>query len=169
MNNTKNQSGIIPMPLAKLKERLQSEINDFGLDKIVDKWKVKTLSDDWKNYYDVIVIKRMRILSISIAVGISPKHFSADVARFFDDNDQYIANNSDKESKANLKSIITNIDSYNSLYVKVDILDFKWLQTDYFKENSDENGMIEFCPLEKLLDEVNAQSLMDNSMIYNEN
>lgn len=169
MNNTKNQSGIIPMPLAKLKERLQSEINDFGLDKIVDKWKVKTLSDDWKNYYDVIVIKRMRILSISIAFGISPKHFSADVALFFDDNYQYIANNSDKESKANLKSIITNIDSYNSLYVKVDILDFKWLQTDYFKENSDENGMIEFCPLEKLLDEVNAQSLMDNSMIYNEN
>ena len=51
MNNTKNQSGIILMPLSKLKERLQSEINDFGLDKIVDKWKVKTLADDWKYSY----------------------------------------------------------------------------------------------------------------------
>ena len=40
MNNTKKQSGIILMPLARLKERLQSEMNDFGLDKIVDKWKV---------------------------------------------------------------------------------------------------------------------------------
>lgn len=150
MNNTKNQSGIILIPLAQLKERLQSEINDFGLDKIVDKWKVKTLSDDWKHSYDVIVIKRMRIFSISIAFGISPKHLSADVARTINDS------KGNGGSYANLKSIITNIDSYDSLYVKVDILDFNWLQTDYFKENADENGLIEFCPLDKLLDEVNA-------------
>lgn len=84
MNNTKNQSGIILMPLSKLKERLQSEINDFGLDKIVDKWKVKTLADDWKYSYDVIVIKRMRIFCISIAFGISPKHFRTDVADAID-------------------------------------------------------------------------------------
>lgn len=45
MNNTKNQSEFVPMPLAKLKERLQSEMNNFGLDKIVDAWKIKTLSD----------------------------------------------------------------------------------------------------------------------------
>lgn len=156
MNNTKNQSGIILMPLSKLKERLQSEINDFGLDKIVDKWKVKTLSDDWKYSYDVIVIKRMRIFSISIAFGISPKHLSAGVARTINDS----KGNDYRYSFANLKSIITNIDSYDSLYVKVDILDFNWLQTDYFKENVDENGLIEFCPLDKLLDEINAQSLM---------
>lgn len=165
MNNTKNQSGIIFMPLSKLKERLQSEMNDFGLDKIVDEWKVKTLSDGWESKYDVIVINRIRTFSISISFGISPKHLIADVARTIDNS----KGNGGSHSYANLKSIITNIDSYDSLYVKVDILDFKWLQTDYFKENSDENGMIEFCPLEKLLDEVNAQSLMDNSMIYNEN
>ena len=159
MNNTKNQSGIIPMPLIKLKERLQSEMNDFGLDNIMDKWKDKTLSDGWENYYDVIVINRMRIFSISIAFGISPKHFGSNVTFSLEDNYQHITNvNSDKEAKANLKSIITNIDSYDSLYVKVDILDLNWLQTDYFKENVDENGLIEFCPLEKLLDEVNAQS-----------
>ena len=161
MNNTKNQSGIILMPLSKLKERLQSEMNDFGLDNIMDKWKVKTLSDDWKYSYDVIVIKRMRIFSISIAFGISPKHLSSNVAFSLKDNYQHIANsNSNKEAKVNLKSIITNIDSYDSLYVKVDILDFNWLQTDYFKKNADENGMIEFCPLDKILDEINAQSLM---------
>ena len=170
MNNTKNQSGIIFMPLSKLKERLQSEMNDFGLDNIMDKWKDKTLSDGWESKYDVIVIKRMRISCISIAFGISPKHFSSNVTCSLEDNYQHIVNsNSDKEAKVNLKSIITNIDSYDSLYVKVDILDLKWLQTDYFKENVDENGLIEFCPLEKLLDEVNAQYLMDNSMIYNEN
>ena len=165
MNNTKNQSGIVLMPLSKLKERLQSEMNDFGLDKIVDEWKVKTLSDRWESKYDVIVIKRMKIGCISIAFGISPKHFMADVAAIIDNSN----GNSGSHSYANLKSIITNIDSYDSLYVKVDILDLKWLQTDYFKENVDENGLIEFCPLEKLLDEVNTQSLMDNSMIYNEN
>jgi hypothetical protein len=161
MNNTKNQSEFIPMPLFKLKERLQSEMNNFGLDKIMDEWKVKTLSDGWESKYDVIVINRIRTFSISISFGISPKHLSADVACFFDDNYQYIANsNNDKEVKANLKSIITNIDSYDSLYVKVDILDFNWLQTDYFKENVDENGLIKFCPLDKLLDEINAQSLL---------
>lgn len=165
MNNTKNQSGIILMPLSKLKERLQSEMNDFGLDNIMDKWKVKTLADEWGNYYDVIVIKRMRIFCISIAFGISPKHLSADIARTIDNSN----GGSYSYGFANLKSIITNIDSYDSLYVKVDILDLNWLQTDYFKENVDENGLIEFCPLEKLLDEVNGQSLMDNSMIYNEN
>lgn len=154
MNNTKNQSGIILMPLAQLKERLQSEINDFGLDKIVDEWKTKTLSDGWESKYDVIVINRIRTFSISISFGISPKHFSADVARTIDNS------KGNGGSYANLKSIITNIDSYDSLYVKVDILDLNWLQTDYFKENVDENGLIEFCPLEKLLDEVNAQSSM---------
>lgn len=156
MNNTKKQSGIILMPLARLKERLQSETNDFGLDKIVDKWKVKTLSDDWKYSYDVIVIKRMRIFNISIAFGISPKHFRTDVADAIDN----IKSNCGSHSYANLKSIITNIDSYDSLYVKVDILDLNWLQTDYFKENVDGNGLIEFCPIDKLLDEVNAQSSM---------
>lgn len=54
------------------------------LDKIVDKWKVKTLADDWKYSYDVIVIKRMRIFCISIAFGISPKHFRTDVADAID-------------------------------------------------------------------------------------
>lgn len=44
--------------------------------------------------------------------------------------------------------------------MKVDILDLNWLQTDYFKENVDENGLIEFCPIDKLLDEVNAQTLI---------
>ena len=154
MNNTKNQSGIIPMPLAKLKERLQFEMNDFGLDNIMDKWKDKTLSDGWENYYDIIVINRMRIFSISIAFGISPKHLSVDVARTIDNS------KGNGGSYANLKSIITNIDSYDSLYVKVDILDLNWLQTDYFKENVDENGLIEFCPIDRLLDEVNAQSSM---------
>ena len=163
MNNTKNQSGIILMPLSKLKERLQSEMNDFGLDNIMDKWKDKTLFDGWENFYDVIVIKRMRIECISTAFGIIPKHLSANVVRTLDNS------KGNGGSYANLKSIITNIDSYDSLYVKVDILDLNWLQTDYFKENVDENGLIEFCPLEKLLDEVNAQYLMDNSMIYNEN
>ena len=131
-------------------------MNNFGLDKIMDKWKYKPLSDGWKNYYDIIVIKRMRIECISIAFGISPKHLSADVACTIDNS----KGNGGSYGFANLKSIITNIDSYDSLYVKVDILDLKWLQTDYFKENVDENGLIEFCPLEKLLDEVNAQSLM---------
>lgn len=156
MNNTKNQSGIIPMPLAKLKERLQSEMNNFGLDKIVDEWKVKTLSDGWECKYDVIVINRIRTFSISISFGISPKHFSADVARTIDNS----KGNGGSYSYANLKSIITNINSYDSLYVKVDILDLNWLQTDYFKENMDKNGLIEFCPIDKLLDEVNAQSSM---------
>ena len=154
MNNTKNQSEFVPMPLAKLKERLQSEMNNFGLDKIVDEWKVKTLSDGWESKYDVIVINRIRTFSISISFGISPKHFSADVARTIDNS------KGNGGSYANLKSIITNIDSYDSLYVKVDILDFNWLQTDYFKENVDENGLIEFCPIDRLLYEVNAQSLM---------
>lgn len=154
MNNTKNQSEFVPMPLSKLKERLQSEMNNFGLDKIVDEWKVKTLSDGWECKYDVIVINRIRTFSISISFSISPKHLSADVARTIDNS------KGNDGSYANLKSIITNIDSYDSLYVKVDILDLNWLQTDYFKENVDENGLIEFCPLEKLLDEVNAQSLM---------
>ena len=154
MNNTKNQSGIIPMPLAKLKERLQSEMNDFGLDNIMDEWKVKTVSDGWKSKYDVIVIKRMRIGCVSLTFGISSKHFSVDVAHTIDNS------KGNGGSYANLKSIITNIDSYDSLYVKVDILDFNWLQTDYFKENVDENDMIEFCPLDKLLDEINAQSLL---------
>lgn len=139
MNNTKNQSEFVPMPLAKLKERLQSEMNNFGLDKIVDAWKTKTLSDGWESKYDVIVINRMRIGCISITFGISPKHLK--------DNPKPVS-----ELQA-----ITNIDSYGSLYVKVDILDLDWLQTDYFKENVDENALIEFCPLEKLLDEVNAQ------------
>ena len=94
----------------------------------------------------------MRIFSISIAFGIIPKHLSADIDLTID--------NSKGNSSANLKSIVTNIDSYDSFYVKVDILDFNWLQTDYFKENVDENGMIEFCPLDKLLDEINAQDLM---------
>ena len=156
MNNANNQSGIILMPLSKLKERLQSEMNDFGLDKIIDKWKVKTLSDDWKYSSDVIVIKRMRTFSISIAFGISPKHLSVDVTSAIDNS----KGNGGSYGFANLKSIITNIDSYDSLYVKVDILDLNWLQTDYFKENMDENGMIEFCPLDKLLDEINAQSLL---------
>lgn len=150
MNNIKNQSEFVPMPLSKLKERLQSEMNSFGLDKIVDEWKTKTLSDGWESKYDVIVINRIRAFSISISFGISPKHFSADVARTIDNS------KGNGGSYANLKSIITNIDSYDSLYVKVDILDLNWLQTDYFKENVDENGLIEFCPLEKLLDEVNA-------------
>lgn len=154
MNNTKNQSEFVPMPLAKLKERLQSEMNNFGLDKIVDAWKTKTLSDGWESKYDVIVINRIRTFCISISFGISPKHFSADVARTIDNS------KGNGGSYANLKSIITNIDSYDSLYVKVDILDLNWLQTDYFKENVDENGLIEFCPIDKLLDEVNAQSSM---------
>ncbi len=158
-----NKSEIILIPLAKLKERLQSEMNNFGLDNIMDKWKVKILSDGLENYYDVIVINRIRISCISIAFGISPKHispkhFSSNVTVSLDDNYQHIVNgNNDSEAKANLKSIITNIDSYDSLYVKVDILDLNWLQTDYFKENVDENGLIEFCPMDKLLDEVNAQ------------
>lgn len=139
MNNTKNQSEFVPMPLSKLKEHLQSQMNNFGLDKIMDEWKVKTVSDGWKSKYDVIVIKRMRIGCISITFGISPKHLK--------DNPKPVS-----ELQA-----ITNIDSYGSLYVKVDILDLDWLQTDYFKENVDENALIEFCPLEKLLDEVNAQ------------
>jgi hypothetical protein len=154
MNNIKNQSEFVPMPLSKLKERLQSEMNSFGLDKIVDEWKTKTLSDGWESKYDVIVINRIRTFSISISFGISPKHLSVDVARTIDNS------KGNGGSYANLKSIITNIDSYDSLYVKVDILDLNWLQTDYFKENVDENGLIEFCPLDKLLDEVNAQSLM---------
>lgn len=154
MNNIKNQSEFVPMPLSKLKERLQSEMNSFGLDKIVDEWKTKTLSDGWESKYDVIVINRIRTFCISISFGISPKHFSADVARTIDNS------KGNGGSYANLKSIITNIDSYDSLYVKVDILDLNWLQTDYFKENVDENGLIEFCPIDKLLDEVNAQSLL---------
>jgi len=145
-----NKSEIIPMPLSKLKERLQSEMNNFGLDNIVDEWKVKTLFDGWKSKYDVIVINKIKTGCISITFGISPKHFSADVARTIDNS------KGNGGSYANLKSIITNIDSYDSLYVKVDILDLNWLQTDYFKENVDENGLIEFCQLEKLLDEVNA-------------
>lgn len=115
MNNTKNQSEFVPMPLSKLKERLQSEMNSFGLDKIVDEWKVKTLDDDWKYSYDVIVIKRMRIFCISIAFGISPKHFRTDVAGTINDS------KGDSGSYANLKSIITNIDSYDSLYNKYKI------------------------------------------------
>lgn len=154
MNNTKNQSEFVPIPLSKLKEHLQSGMNNFGLDKIMDEWKVKTLSDGWESKYDVIVIKRMRIGCISITFGISPKHLRADVAGTINDSKD------NGNSYANLKSIITNIDSYDSLYVKVDILDLNWLQTDYFKENVDENGLIEFCPLDKLLDEVNAQTLI---------
>lgn len=156
MNNTKNQSEFVPMPLSKLKEHLQSQMNNFGLDKIMDEWKVKTLSDGWESKYDVIVIKRMRIGCVSITFGISSKHFGADAAGTINDS----KGNGDSYGFANLKSIVTNIDSYDSLYVKVDILDFNWLQTDYFKENVDEHGLIEFCPLDKLLDEVNAQSLM---------
>ena len=113
MNNTKNQSEFVPMPLSKLKEHLQSQMNNFGL----DKWKVKTLADDWKYSYDVIVIKRMRIFCISIAFGISPKHFRTDVADAIDN----IKSNCGSHSYANLKSIITNIDSYDSLYNKYKI------------------------------------------------
>ena len=71
MNNTKNKSGIILMPLFKLKERLQSEMNNFGLDKIVNEWKVKTLFDGWKSKYDVIVINKIKTGFIFITFGIS--------------------------------------------------------------------------------------------------
>ena len=115
MNNTKNQSEFVPMPLSKLKEHLQSQMNNFGLDKIMDEWKVKTVSDGWKSKYDVIVIKRMRIGCISITFGISQKHFGADAAGTINDS------KGDRGSFANLKSIITNIDSYDSLYNKYKI------------------------------------------------
>lgn len=163
MNNTKNQSGIILMPLSKLKEHLQSQMNNFGLDKIMDEWKVKTLFDGWKSKYDVIVINKIKTGCISITFGISPKHFSFDLLCLFLIFKIIMKNNIDN-GQSNFKIIdkqsIINIDSYDSLYVKVDILDLNWLQTNYFKENVDENGLIEFCPIDRLLDEVNAQSSM---------
>ena len=71
MNNTKNKSGIILMSLSKLKKRLQSKMNNFELDKIVNEWKVKTLFDEWKSKYDVIMINKIKTGCIFITFGIS--------------------------------------------------------------------------------------------------
>lgn len=46
-------------------------MNNFGLDKIVNEWKVKILSDRWKSKYDVIVINKIKTGCIFITFGIS--------------------------------------------------------------------------------------------------